>query len=172
MPVYPAISIYQPWCGLIPLGVKVDETRPVPPPVKHIGQRVAIQAACRRPTAAELVSLERAALMWQSPRQAMARDFLRSAFRDPCFLPFGAVLCTAVLAGGYQCAAGKVAGGVGIASAVPGSMNREFVPTDPFGNFEPGRWAWWLTQITPLPVPSPAKGKQGWWRWDSSDAPA
>lgn len=33
----------------------------------------------------------------------------------------------------------------------------------PFGDFTPGRYAWLLTDITPLAEPIPAKGRQGLW---------
>lgn len=36
-----------------------------------------------------------------------------------------------------------------------------------FGDFAPGRYAWELTELRPLPEPIPALGKQGLWNWDS-----
>jgi activating signal cointegrator 1 len=33
----------------------------------------------------------------------------------------------------------------------------------PFGDFTPGRWAWLLDDIRPLPEPVPARGRQGLW---------
>lgn len=35
-----------------------------------------------------------------------------------------------------------------------------------FGDWAPGRYAWELTNVTMLPEPIPAKGKQGLWSWD------
>ena len=37
----------------------------------------------------------------------------------------------------------------------------------PFGDFTPGRYAYLLTDITPLPEPQPAKGRLGLWDWDA-----
>lgn len=34
-----------------------------------------------------------------------------------------------------------------------------------FGNYEPGRWAWLLADVKPLPWPVPAKGALGLWDW-------
>lgn len=34
-----------------------------------------------------------------------------------------------------------------------------------FGNYEPGRWAWLLGDVVPLPEPIPAKGAIGLWEW-------
>lgn len=45
----PAITIHQPWATLIAIGAKRWETRSRPAPAKHIGQRIAIHAAARRP---------------------------------------------------------------------------------------------------------------------------
>jgi activating signal cointegrator 1 len=58
-------------------------------------------------------------------------------------LPFGAVLCTAHLAAVFPA---------------------ERVPADAFGDYTPGRWAWHLTDVAPLPAPVPAKGERmhGW----------
>ncbi|MBW4837890.1 MAG: ASCH domain-containing protein [Paenibacillaceae bacterium] len=36
-----------------------------------------------------------------------------------------------------------------------------------FGDFAPGRYAWELTELRPLPEPIPALGKQGLWSWES-----
>lgn len=35
----------------------------------------------------------------------------------------------------------------------------------PYGDYSPGRFAWLLEDIQPLPVPVPATGKQGFWEW-------
>ena len=34
-----------------------------------------------------------------------------------------------------------------------------------FGNYSPGRWAWILEDVKPLPAPIPAKGALGLWEW-------
>ena len=36
---------------------------------------------------------------------------------------------------------------------------------DPFGDFNVGRWLWFLDDIEKLPEPIPAKGRQGLWNW-------
>ncbi len=70
-------------------------------------------------------------------------------------LPLGAIVCTALLERAYLCH-GK---------APPG------YPTDEFGDYSEGRWAWLLTGVTPLPTPLPARGKQGFWKvGDFADA--
>jgi hypothetical protein len=42
------------------------------------------------------------------------------------------------------------------------------LPTEPelsFGDYTPGRWAWRLQEIRPLPMPVPAKGQLALWEW-------
>lgn len=38
------------------------------------------------------------------------------------------------------------------------------------GDYSPGRYAWILKDPRPLPYPIAAKGKQGWWNWDETEA--
>lgn len=38
-------------------------------------------------------------------------------------------------------------------------------PERSFGDYTPGRWAWWLERVYRLPEPIPAKGSQGLWEW-------
>ena len=38
-----------------------------------------------------------------------------------------------------------------------------------FGNYQPNRYAWAVTEIMPLPHPIYAKGAQGLWWWDCPD---
>ena len=35
-----------------------------------------------------------------------------------------------------------------------------------FGDYAPGRWAWLLADVKPLPDPAPATGALGLWQWD------
>lgn len=37
----------------------------------------------------------------------------------------------------------------------------------PYGDFTPGRYAWLLDDIEPLPEPIPARGAQGLWEWEA-----
>ncbi len=65
-------------------------------------------------------------------------------------LPYGAVVCTATLEG-----------------ASPADQ----VPSDPFGDYAAGSWAWRLTDVFPLRPPVPAKGWQmHGWTWAVPDA--
>lgn len=35
-----------------------------------------------------------------------------------------------------------------------------------FGDYSPGRWAWFLADVVPLRAPVPAVGHLGLWEWD------
>jgi hypothetical protein len=37
-----------------------------------------------------------------------------------------------------------------------------------FGDYTPGRFAWLLASVRPLPAPIPAKGALGLWTWDGA----
>lgn len=158
----PAITLWQPWATLIGIGVKQYETRSWPPPRKYIGHRIAIHAAARKPPAdvdSEVVREIEAVLRLHRQPEAMK-------------LPRGAVICTAVLAGAYRvadCFWDDVTGAnamFDLDATLPGSPFAAGADIDLFGNYEPGRWLWLLRDPVLLPVPAPAKGKQGWWRWD------
>lgn len=59
-------------------------------------------------------------------------------------------------------------GPIVIAYTDPGSEhpdNQRFIRQKPYGDYSPGRFAWLLADIKPLPEPIPAKGKQGLWNW-------
>lgn len=124
-----------------------DETRDWPPPLWLIGQRIAIHAAKRAVDPDD-------------------REWARVAGVGD--LPLGAVVCTALLAGAYQCGpdvARKpwhclVAARRGLATPERGT-----IPVDEFGDYHAGRWAWSLTDIECFDPPIPARGAQGLWDW-------
>ncbi len=62
-------------------------------------------------------------------------------------LPRGVVVCTAILASVHRA---------------------EDVEPDSFGDYTPGRFAWKLEDVQPILPHVPAKGKQGWWKWEST----
>lgn len=159
-------TIWQPWASLIAIGAKPYETRAYPPPRKLIGQRIAIHAAVRDPSPL-LDDMDHSVV------EAIA-DALEAGGlgHRVCWswLPRGAVVCTAVLAGAYRC--GETIGLIGddahfeVAERFPGSpCSNTYLPIDHFGDYSHGRWAWHLTDIVRFDVPVPAKGKQGWWMW-------
>lgn len=60
-------------------------------------------------------------------------------------VPLGALVCTCTLANCYAA---------------------DNVEPDPWGDYSPGRFAFHLIEIKPLPKPIPCKGQQGFWTVD------
>jgi hypothetical protein len=133
---YRAISLWQPWASLIFTGDKRHETRHWAYPDALEGEWVAIHAAKRPIRPAELgVGLDLLC------RQNWGPDYARA-------LPLGAIVGLVALDGCYR------------------TDERE--PASPMdrmaGNWEPGRFAWRLSNPMPCEQPLPCKGRQGWFR--------
>lgn len=160
-----AITLWQPYASLVAIKAKPFETRAYPPPAKLIGERIAIHAAVR-PARLTVRLMEDATFF--SVRDALSKGGYRfDLISDLEVLPHGAVVCTAILAGAYQCDESIFPGRVEVIDyRGPTYLERDSINMDPFGDYSPGRWAWLLTDVRPLDPPVPAKGKQGWWEWD------
>ena len=134
-----ALTLFQPWASLIAARVKQHETRTFKPPAGLIGERVAIHAG-------QTLLLEAG----NELGPILHREFgERWAFE----LPRGAVLATATLAGCYP---------------TKERLNQITAEDWICGDWTPGRWAWHLTDVTPLPKPVPCPGKRSLWEWDGS----
>ena len=144
-----AITLWQPWASFIAIGVKPYEIRDWKPPRWLIGKRIAIHAAKKRVATDEV----KWAAGWG------ATD-----------LPLGAVVCTAILSGAYQCGAviSRVPPAVRIVDEVIGSAPADYVIVDDLGDYSERRWAWHLTDIEPLIPAKPASGSQGFWNWEQT----
>jgi len=165
-----AISLWQPWASLIAVGAKTFETRSWN--TKYRGP-IAIHAAAKSVNSV----IKECFPLWQwsySPdfqakqrfEQAVNQAF--SASRQQLeTLPTGVIVATATL---VECHKIFDFGGHKPGDSGWIVMNgSEYEPTEQdlaFGNWEVGRYAWRLTNITPLERPIPAKGKQGLWEWD------
>ncbi len=148
-----ALSLWQPYASLIAVGAKPFETRDWAPPWHLIGQRIAVHAAKRRPS-----SLSAMALYNLGVADALGRaDWLAG-------LPYGTVVCTAVLRGAYRTASWPHHAGAPVAVDACRSFPtppRTTIPTDTWGDYSPGRWCWHLVDVHPLDPPVPLKGRQG-----------
>lgn len=69
-----------------------------------------------------------------------------SRFQSGC-LPLGAFICTVILS---EC------------------VSADRVPFDEFGDYGDGRFAWRLIDPQLFDPPIPAKGQQGFWKWQSN----
>lgn len=134
-----AISLWNPWGILIPIGAKSWETRSWQtayrgPLVIHIAQRFGPdeRALCR-----------------QSPfRECLAV----AGYHDPADLPWGVFIAI-----------------VDLVDIVPTEkIVWDLSPAErAFGNYAPGRFAWKLEQVRPI-HPYPFRGQQGLWSLDDA----
>lgn len=134
-----ALSLLQPWATLIAIGAKTIETRSWA--TKYRGP-LAIHAS---------KGLPKKGLPWhESFDKALAETGINGLME----CPRGAVIATCKL---VDCVKTEV-----IAGALQGTNELMF------GDYEPGRYAWILEDIKPLPEPIPAKGMLGLWEWDGN----
>lgn len=170
-----AISLWQPWASLIAAGAKPFETRHWAPPRELIGTTIAIHAA--KKIDKDAIDLAERIVYGQHPQGgfplAEKLDELEEGLDDDMFgvfghaaFPIGCVVCTARLDAAFQLGEAAIGTAVPAASVVRRLTSRQMpecftVRYDDFGDYAPGRWAWLLTNITPL-IPHPrATGRQG-----------
>jgi hypothetical protein len=147
-----ALSLLQPWATLIAIGAKQIETR-------------SWNTAYRGPLAIH-ASLSKRFISMRSSDYVCGEEPFRSiltaearrivyAYPHPLesakrILPLGVVIATCNLV--------DVQPTHVISDALSGQEAA-------FGDFTPGRFAWFLDNIKMLPEPVPAKGKLGLWEW-------
>jgi hypothetical protein len=146
-----AITLIQPWATLVAIGAKTIETRSWR--TEYSGP-LAIHAAKTMPAWAKdlcvtepfLSALLGVKLAGNNP-VPMIGDF-----------PLGCVVATCELVGVVPANVRWSAGGARF----------KLPPDEPelsFGDYSPGRFAWLLASIKPLPEPIPARGALGLWDW-------
>lgn len=176
-----ALTIRQPWASLIALGVKTIETRSWRAPQSLIGQTIAIHAGKWQPEPGNEYGT---GWWWHDDcgdpiivEQKPAHGWNQAP------APLGAIVATATLADCLPMvdAEDYEYGDVTaphLAVLPSGSaawwyasdedqIGRDVSGQVPYGDFQPGRWAWMLTDVQPCD-PVPAKGKQGLWNWDGA----
>ena len=152
-----AITLWQPWASLIADGRKRYETRSWAPPRALIGRRIAIHAGTHR-------SRETGALAH------------RWGLDD---LPLGVVVCTVRLVAAHLTVSNPGQPGESIVCtsrerSIAPERDADWladysgIPTDDYGDYATGRWAWRLDQVIQHDPPVPARGRQGLWDWDPS----
>lgn len=154
-----AISVHQPWASLLTVGAKSFETRSWAPSRGMIGRPIAIHASrtsLPRTLSTDVERAMEAALGLPAARWAE--------------MPRGAVVAVARLTGAYRVASWTPgSSNIVIGASVPGSEPLASIELRGdeahFGEFGPGRWLWWLTDVTPLDPPTPARGHQRLWYW-------
>lgn len=164
----PVLSIHQPYASLITAGVKRWETRSWPCPARYVGQRIAIASTVQRETygchSCLVPSCRRvAANTWVCKR---CGDEFHDDPSWPGDRPTGCILGTVVITDSVPIneAPGKWTGQARIDVHRPGGSltlyREEFPPPRswarrtisdqlPYGYWEPGGWAWELTDPQP-----------------------
>lgn len=141
------LTLTQPWATLVAIGAKRIETRSWRTP--HRGS-MAIHAAKGFPAWAKEVCKD--------------PDFAIEIGPDP--LPVGKVVATCRL---ISCIPTRELQQNRVIEVDPLAGCDDFYLDDRerrLGDYAPGRWAWLLADVKPLPDPEPAKGGLGLWQWD------
>ena len=150
-----ALTLWQPWASLVACGAKRVETRSWT--TKYRGP-IAIHAAAGGPPFKDL-GASRWRREFSVAAHVVAGIELRPGRRSPKLewsrfgyvLPAGAVLATAEL---YQ-----------VQEIDPTWINELSDEERIFGNYETGRFAWFLQNVRPFRRPIPAKGNRLIWNW-------
>jgi len=151
-----ALTIYQPWASLIAVGSKMYETR-------------SWQTDYRGPIAihAGLKFIND----FDEGFAEIAHEKLKARLPGFTFmhkLPRGCVIAIAELSDCWRIierTGGQIIMISGYNKKLLSSHNEHI-----FGDFAPGRYAWELTNVKPLPEPVPARGQQGLWEWREAKA--
>jgi activating signal cointegrator 1 len=138
-----ALSVMQPWATLIALGAKRIETRSWSTSYRGL---LAIHASGR--------TSREAAMSLRVPciREALTAGGYHQGSgpaSNPCGLPLGAVIAVVSLIDVQR-------------------ITLELVPAEPersFGDYTPGRFAWFIHDMRRLSEPVIAKGALGLWEW-------
>jgi len=151
-----AITLHQPWASLITLGKKKIETRSW---YTNYRGPLAIHASkSRRPWHMNLA--------WQEPFfSALAPIHHEIDGKIALRYSFGCVIATCRL---VNCL--KILGNNGCYIFIGHCpFDFQYLPVNSnechFGDYTPGRYAWILEDIKPLPESVPAKGRQRLWEW-------
>ena len=132
------LTLVQPWATLIALGAKTIETRSWYTPYRG---PLYIHAG---------KNVDGVVMMGESEAAKAFRQALRAGgFDRATDVPRGVIVCQCVLSDVRMIARGYE----------PPATERLF------GNYQPGRYAWHLTDVQPV-VPIPARGSLGLWECD------
>lgn len=143
-----ALTLTQPWATLVAIGAKKIETR---------GWRTAYRGPLAIHAAKGFPGEARYVAQFKEP----FKSILAAHFDVGGNLPTGCVIATCAL---VDC--------VLILSSFDGAnVDGEAWPLtdqeEAFGDYTPGRYAWLLADMAPLPEPVPARGSLGLWEWSA-----
>jgi hypothetical protein len=140
-----ALTLWQPWASLVAIGEKKVETRCWN--TKYRGE-LAIHSAAKKPP--RWLGASRHSEMFRNEIADVFNVRRDSVDSEVGNLPLGSVLCIVKLVDVEQ------------SSDVREVLcQRETI----FGNYEDGRYAWFLELVEKFDVPIPAKGNRMLWEW-------
>lgn len=153
-----AITLTQPWATLVAIGAKRIETRSWS--TSYRGP-LAIHAAAGAST-----------IGWPQINHICRntepfKSVLQLTEHPAHALPLGAIVATATL---VQCVRIPEPTHAFVFELEPSTWivpPHESEAERAFGDYTPGRFAWLLTDVKPLPEPIPAKGALGLWEWEA-----
>lgn len=150
-----AITIWQPWASLIAIEAKPYEFRGWPAPRALRGKRIAIHAGARpvrKAEVADLILRLRGPEPWLTClKPEIALPFLERVHGNPGLLPLSAIVCTALLGQPRR----------------DDELLREFgSPVNDSTREEHRNWGWPLSDIIEMQPPVPARGAQGFWKFN------
>jgi activating signal cointegrator 1 len=136
----PALTLRQPWASLVALGAKRIETR---------SWRTSYRGWLAIHAGMTLSKAERLLCELEPFRSALLRDTaLDPALPLAVQLPHGSIIAI-----------------VWLDACLPmETIEWPHEPERSFGDYAPGRYAWYLSQVHRLPQPIPARGALGLWR--------
>ena len=154
-----ALTLWQPWATLIAEGVKVFETRSWKPPKALIGQRIAIHAAKKKPTRAEIDNY--------TPTIRREMEKLHSFKNWWEIIPYGAIVATTTITDFFyvQEVVDAFVRVKGLRTDETHKSTPGYLDIDMFGDYSPGRYAWRLWDVSKVTEPIPVKGERGLWVW-------
>lgn len=148
----------QPWASLIVAGAKPYEFRTWRPHAAIVGQRIVIHAGV-----GQLIQAE-ASRIFLARRDGTAARRLAEATLTVEALP--------ILARAWAPRGEPLPSAAGIGTVIIGAPRPGADVAAAYGelcNPEPGEaWAWPLLDIERWPIPVPARGQQGLWRWPAA----
>lgn len=136
------LTLTQPWATLVAIGAKTIETRSWR---NRYRGPLLIHAAKGMPRLALETCFE----------HPFAEALKAAGIETPADLPRGAIVAHARLI--------HIAPTTEVEPALLAAGRHDELA---FGDYSPGRWAWRLAGVTPMPIPVPAKGSLGLWEID------
>ncbi len=140
-----ALTIWQPWAGMVAAGVKGNETRSWPTSYRG---RIAIHAAKLD------IRVAWRRYVNDTVTEVICRRLgLPGIFDAVETFPTGCILATAEL---MDC--------IRITPEYVAKLDYDELQ---LGDYTPGRFAWKLEDVKAFPEPIPVRGRQGLWNWES-----